>query len=438
MTMKPKTRPKDTQNRDLFRPLLCDIINPDHELTRLTDLIDWSQFDSWSDLFPSKTGRPATAPRLIAGLFYLQHLYGHSDEGVLEAYLQSPYYQHFCGRVYFEHELPIDPSSLVRWRKRLGVKEIEKLLHASIRAALNANMVSTKSFKEVIVDTTVMEKAITYPTDSKLIEKARQKLVKQADAEGIQLRQNYNRVGPRLAIKTARYAHARQFKRMRASLKKQRSRLGRIIRDIERKASELSPQMAALIALAKRVKDQQPKDKNKCYSLHAPEVKCIAKGKARQPYEFGTKVSVSTTLKEGLVVGMKNLPHNPYDGHSLAQAIEQTQQLTKQSVEKVFVDKGYRGHAVTDTDVYIAGQRRGMTASLKKKLKRRSAIEPTIGHMKTEGRLNRCSLKGEQGDSVFALLCGAGQNLRLLLKFLRELFFAWIFGWQMRKLASTY
>ena len=196
--------------------------------------------------------------------------------------------------------------------------------------------------------------------------------------------------------------------------------------------------MAALIALAKRVKEQQPKDKNKCYSLHAPEVKCIAKGKARQPYEFGTKVSVSTTLKEGLVVGMKNLPHNPYDGHSLAQAIEQTQQLTKQSVEKVFVDKGYRGHAVTDTEVYIAGQRRGMTASLKKKLKRRSAIEPTIGHMKTEGRLNRCSLKGEQGDSVFALLCGAGHNLRLLLKFLRELFFAWIFRWQMRKLASTY
>ncbi|BBP46634.1 hypothetical protein THMIRHAS_20070 [Thiosulfatimonas sediminis] len=322
------------------------------------------------------------------------------------------------------HELPIDPSSLVRWRKRLGVKEIEKLLHASIRAALTANMVSTKSFTEVIVDTTVMEKAITYPTDSKLIEKAREKLVKQADAEGIALRQNYNRIGPLLAIKTARYAHARQFKRMRTSLKKQRSRLGRIIRDIERKATELSPQMTVLIALAKQVKDQQPKDKNKCYSLHAPEVKCIAKGKARQPYEFGTKVSVSTTLKEGLVVGMKNLPHNPYDGHSLVEAIEQTQQLTETTVERVFVDKGYRGHAVTDTKVYIAGQRRGMTASLKKKLKRRSAIEPTIGHMKTEGRLNRCSLKGEQGDSVFALLCGAGQNLRLLLKFLRELFIA--------------
>lgn len=438
MTMKPKTDQNTTQNRDLFRPLLCDIINPDHELTRLTDLIDWSQFDSWSDLFPSKTGRPATSPRLIAGLFYLQHLYGHSDEGVLEAYLQSPYYQHFCGRVYFEHELPIDPSSLVRWRKRLGVKEIEKLLHASIRAALNAKMVTTKSFKEVIVDTTVMEKAITYPTDSKLIETARQKLVKQANAEGIQLRQNYNRVGPRLAIKTARYAHARQFKRMRASLKKQSSRLGRIIRDIERKATELSPQMLTLIALAKRVKDQQPKDKHKCYSLHAPEVKCIAKGKARQPYEFGTKVSVSTTLKEGLVVGMKNLPHNPYDGHSLVEAIEQTQQLTEQTVENVFVDKGYKGHKITDTKVYIAGQKRGMTASLKKKLKRRSAIEPTIGHMKTEGRLNRCGLKGEQGDSVFALLCGAGQNLRLLLKFLRELFMAWIFGWQMRRSASTY
>ena len=430
--MKPKTDPHDTQNRDLFRPLLTDIINPDHELTRLERLINWSAFDQWSELFPSKTGRPATAPRLIAGLFYLQHLYGHSDEGVLDAYLQSPYYQHFCGRVYFEHELPLDPSSLVRWRKRLGIKRIETLLMESIRAALAAKLVSNDSFKEVIVDSTVMEKAITYPTDSKLLEKSREKLVKQSRMDGIALRQNYNRIGPRLAAQTARYAHARQFKRMRASLKKQTHRLGRVIRDIERKAHTLSEPMQSLLALAKRIKDQHPKDKNKLYSLHAPEVKCIAKGKARHPYEFGTKVSVTTTLKEGLVIGMQNLPTNPYDGHSLSTALEQTQKLTGQTIDKAFVDKGYRGHDVTTTDVYISGQKRGMTPSLKKKLKRRSAIEPIIGHMKTEGRLNRCGLMGEYGDSVFAMLCGAGQNLRMILKFLRELFIVWIFGWQFK------
>lgn len=296
--MKSKTNPNSTQNRDLFRPQLCDIINHQHELARLEKLINWSCFEQdWSNLFPSNTGRPASPPRLIAGLFYLQHLYGHSDEGVLEAYLQSPYYQYFCGRIYFEHELPIDPSTLVRWRKRLGTQQIETLLSESIRAAVKAQMVQPKSFKEVIVDSTVMEKAITYPTDSKLIEKARDKLVKQANKEQISLRQNYNRVGLRLAIQTARYAHARQFKRMRNSLNKQRSRLGRVIRDIERKATQLTPVMRDLLELAKRVKEQKPKDKNKLYSLHAPEVKCIAKGKARQPYEFGTKVSVATTLK---------------------------------------------------------------------------------------------------------------------------------------------
>lgn len=431
-TMKPKTDQNTTQNRDLFRPLLTDIINPDHELTRLERLINWSVFEDWAELFPSKTGRPATAPRLIAGLFYLQHLYGHSDEGVLDAYLQSPYYQHFCGRVYFEHELPIDPSSLVRWRKRLGAKRIETLLMESIRAALTAKLVSKDSFTEVIVDSTVMEKAITYPTDSKLLEKSRETLVKQAKKDGIALRQNYNRIGPRLAAQSARYAHARQFKRMRASLKKQRHRLGRVIRDIERKANTLSEAMKTQLALAKRVKDQQPKDKNKLYSLHAPEVKCIAKGKARQPYEFGTKVSVTTTLKEGLVIGMQTLPTNPYDGHSLSVALEQTEALTQQAIDKAFVDKGYRGHGVMTTKVYISGQKRGMTASLKKKLKRRSAIEPIIGHMKTEGRLNRCGLKGEYGDSVFALLCGAGQNLRMILKFLREFFMVWILSWRFR------
>lgn len=347
MTMKPKTDPNTPQNRDLFRPLLTDIINPDHELTRLERLINWSVFEEWSELFPFKTGRPATAPRLIAGLFYLQHLYAHSDEGVLDAYLQSPYYQHFCGRVYFEHELPIDPSSLVRWRKRLGAKRIETLLMESIRAAVSAKMVTKDSFKEVIVDSTVMEKDITYPTDAKLFEKSREKLVKQAVAEGITLRQNYNRIGPRLAIQSARYAHARQFKRMRASLKKQRYRLGRVIRDIERKADALSDPMKSLLILAKQVKDQQPKDKNKLYSLHAPEVKCIAKGKARQPYEFGTKVSVTTTLKEGLVIGMQALSTNPYDGHSLRAALEQTETLTQQTIDKAFVDKGYRGPPVS-------------------------------------------------------------------------------------------
>jgi IS5 family transposase len=218
--MKPKTV-EIPRNKDLFRPFLVDIINPNHELVRLEKTIDWDYFEKkWTDFFTSTTGRPATSPRLIAGLFYLQHLYAHSDKAVLSMFLQSPYYQHFCGRIYFEHELPIDPSSLVRWRKRVGEVGMEELLLISIQAAVKVGMVKPQSFTEVIVDTTVMEKAITHPTDSKLLEKSRQHLVKLAEKTGISLRQNYNRLAPRQSIQTGRYAHAKQFKRMRSSLKK--------------------------------------------------------------------------------------------------------------------------------------------------------------------------------------------------------------------------
>lgn len=418
--MKPKT-PQTPSNRDMFRPLLVDIINPQHELVLLERVVDWGYFErEWSAFFTSSTGRPATSPRLIAGLFYLQHMYGHSDETVLTMFLQSPYYQHFCGRTYFEHQLPIDPSSLVRWRKRVGEAGMEEMLLKSIEAAVSVDLVKPQSFTQVIVDTTVMEKAITYPTDSKLLEKSRQRLVKLAQKEGINLRQNYNRVAPRQAIQTGRYAHAKQFTRMRKSLKTQRTWLGRVVRDIERKASELSETLKNELEIAKRLITQKPKDKNKLYSLHAPEVECISKGKSRTPYEFGVKASVVTTLKEELVIGMRTMPGNPYDGHTLAEALEQKEILTNTSTKCVFVDKGYRGHSVTDCDVYISGQKRNMTTSLKRKLKRRSAIEPTIGHMKTEGRLDRCTLKGQIGDAMFALLCAAGHNLRLILNFLRN------------------
>ena len=408
-------------NRDLYRPLLIDIINPNHELVRLEKLLDWDFFErEWNGFFPSTTGRPATAPRLVAGLLYLQHLHGLSDEGVLNRWLESPYYQHFCGMTFFEHRLPIDPSSLVRWRKRIGEEGMEWLLTKTIEAAQSSGAVSKRSMTQVIVDTTVMEKAIAHPTDSRLLETARLQLVKQAVRHGIVLRQNYNRVAPRLAIQAGRYAHAKQFKRMRRVLKFQRTILGRLIRDIERKVIESSQSLLNSLALAKRLHAQQPKDKKKLTSWHAPEVECIGKGKARKPYEFGVKATITTTLKEGLVIGMRTLPGNPYDGHSLREALEQTEILTGVRPQAAYVDRGYRGHGIESTEVYISGQKRGVTRSIKQKLKRRSAIEPIIGHMKTEGRLDRCTLKGELGDAMFALLCGCGQNLRLILNHLRS------------------
>ena len=281
----------------------------------------------------------------------------------------------------------------------------------------------------MIVDTTVMEKAIAYPTDSRLLERGRQHLVKLADRLGIKLRQNYNRQAPRLAGQVGRYAHAKQYKRMRGTLKKLRTLVGRVWRDIDRQREVLAtahtPRVDSILARVRRLLEQKPKDRNKLYSLHAPEVECIAKGKARQPYEFGVKVTVAITHKEGLVVGMRSLPGNPFDGHTLAEAIEQVAILTDQKPKAVFVDKGYQGAEVPGVKVWRSGVRRGVTRWLKGDIKRRSAIEPMIGHMKNEGLLRRNWLHGSLGDALHAVLCGAGHNLRMILRKLR-LLRAWL------------
>ena len=396
----------------------------------LAELIDWSVFETpWAELFPSRTGRPASSPRLIAGLLYLQHTFGCSDEDLVWTWVENPYWQHFCGETYFQHEPPIDPSSMTRWRQRIGEEGVEWLLTETIEAARRGKVVKVKSFEKIIIDTTVMEKAVAYPTDSRLLERGRQHLVKLAGALGIALRQNYNREAPRLAAQVGRYAHAKQFRRMKATLKALRTVVGRVWRDIDRKLDRQDEvqrtKAASILARVKRLLEQKPKDKNKLYSLHAPEVECISKGKARQPYEFGVKVTVATTHKEGLVVGMRSLPGNPYDGHTLPEAIEQVSILTAQKPKAVFVDKGYRGVSVDGVTIWRSGQKCGVTPSIRKAIHRRSAVEPAIGHMKNEGKLRRNWLKGSLGDALNAVLCGAGHNLRMMLRAIR-LFYVWM------------
>ena len=418
---------KHSTTGDLFRQPLVELINEKHPLVRLAELIEWSIFETrWSAFFPSKTGRPATPPRLVAGLLYLQHTFACSDEELVWAWVENPYWQHFCGETYFQHEPPIDPSSLTRWRQRVGEEGVEWLLTETIEAARRGKVVKKQSFDKIIVDTTVMEKAVAYPTDSRLLERGRQHLVKLATTLGIRLRQNYNRQAPRLALQVGRYAHAKQFRRMKASLKSLRTLVGRVWRDIDRKLDRQDKTTAtraeAILARVRRVLTQKPKDKNKLYSLHAPEVECISKGKARQPYEFGVKVTVATTHKEGLVVGMRSMPGNPYDGHTLPEAVEQVSILTDHLPKAVFVDKGYRGVAVAGVAIWLSGQKRGVTPAIKKAILRRSAIEPAIGHMKNDGRLRRNWLKGSLGDALHAVLCGAGHNLRMILRALRLCF----------------
>jgi IS5 family transposase len=361
---------------------------------------------------------------LVAGLLYLQHTFDCSDELVVNTWVENPYWQYFTGESYLQTRCPIDPSSLTRWRKRIGEEGVETLLMATIDAARRGGMLKASSTDKIIVDTTVMPKAIAHPTDSRLLEKSRQHLVKLADENGIELRQNYNREAPRLAAQAGRYAHAKQYKRMKKTIKTLRTRVGRVQREVQRKLYQLpvnkQPQAQDLLGQVSRILTQKTKDKNKLYALHAPEVECISKGKARTPYEFGVKVTVATTLKEGLVVGMRSMPGNPWDGHTLDETIEQVSILTNAKPKTVIVDKGYQGVKIEGIEILRSGQRR-VTRAMKAMIKRRSAIEPAIGHMKMDGKLSRNPLQGALGDALHAVMCGAGHNMRMLLRKLRLL-----------------
>jgi transposase, IS5 family len=423
--MKPKSR--GTEQDDLLRPRLTDMIDMRHELVKVAALIDWEFFETeWAGFFPSHTGRPATSPRLVAGLALLAACLPSVGRSRGRAMGGEPLLAALLRRDVLSAPLPSRSFVADAVAKRIGEEGVEWLLTKTIEAGRQAGVISERSVEAVIVDTTVMEKAIAHPTDARLYEKARRRLVTLAQAADLPLRQSYARLAPRLSGQVGRYAHARQFKRMRKALRRLKGYTGRVMRDIQRQLGDIADdslrqRVEAEIALVDRLLRQKPKDKRKLYALHEPAVDCISKGKARVRYEFGTKVSVATTHKEGFVVGMRSMPGNPYDGHTLREALEQVEILTDTRPKRAFVDRGYRGHGVQTTAVYIAGQKRGMTPALRRDLRRRSAIEPMIGHMKTDGRLSRCALKGTLGDALHAVLCGCGHNIRMILAHLRAL-----------------
>jgi IS5 family transposase len=419
-SMKPKKQESSSCD-DFFRMRLEQMLDQRHALYRLGVEIDWDVVEERFEKFYSEEGRPGIPIRLMVGLHYLKHAFNESDETVVERWVENPYWQYFCGEEYFRHELPIDPSQMTRFRDRIGEEGCEFMLNLTIVAGIVTQTVTKASLAVVNVDTTVQEKAIAYPTDAKLYHKARSALVKQAKQMGICLRQSYERLSKRALMMNGRYAHARQMQRAKREQKRLKTYLGRVIRDIERKLDNQQTtnhfRLNRLLEIAKRIHAQQRHDKNKVYSVHAAGVECIAKGKAHKRYEFGVKVGVVSTSKESFVVGMKSFPGNPYDGHTLAASLEQTHKLTGVALKEAYVDRGYRGHGFSGAvKVWIAGTKRGVTAAIKKKLKRRNAVEPVIGHMKNDGRLRRNFLKGVAGDAINALLCGAGHNLRKILR----------------------
>jgi len=417
--MKSKQSPHRNRQHDLFRSELVQIIDLRHPLVKLAQTVDWDRLDElFGSTFCQDQGRPAISTRLMVSLHYLKYMHNLSDEDVVHGWVENPYWQYLSGMKFFQHGFPIDPSTMTRWRKRIGEAGAEELLKETIEAGLKLKAVKGFQLARVNVDTTVQEKDIRFPTDARLYDRARERLVKAARERNIQLRQNYNRKSKHLVHQQSRYSHARQMKRAQGCTRKLKTYLGRVIRNIERKHPQPDAHLRSLLQTAKRIVAQKRGDKNKVYSVHEPSVECISKGKAHKRYEFGCKVSVASTSRGGWFVGALAIHGNPYDGHTLTDTLAQVERIAR-SPEHAFVDRGYRGHGyMGDVQIHVDKRRRGKTArSLWRWMKRRAAIEPGIGHLKREHRMDCNRLKGTDSDKINAILSAAGMNFRKLQRF---------------------
>lgn len=443
------------QTDDFFRARLDQMIDLRHPLAVLAKRMPWAQIESTlapaferrnrsgqavegSDLFGptlamagggvSAAGRPRLPIRLMAALLYLKHAFNLSDEELVVRWSENVVWQYFSGQAYYTPKLPCDATQIGRFRSAIGEAGVEELLKATIDAAVQMKAIRPAEFERVIVDTTVQEKAIAHPVDSRLLDIARAKVVQAARSVGITLKQTFVKEGKELRRKAGGYAHAKQFRRLKRVLKRQRTILGIVLREIQRKLAATAventqalAQLTTLLERAERIRTQQPKDKNKLYALHAPEVECIGKGKARKPYEFGVKASIAVTHKQGLIVGARSFPGNPYDGHTLKEQLEQTGILLEDVgvvPRHVMVDLGFRGVDRDNPTVQIIhrGKAKSLNRQQRRWLKRRQAVEPTIGHLKSDHRMDRCWLAGSIGDALHTVLCAAGYNLRWLMR----------------------
>lgn len=424
--MQPKPLKQDQEN--LFNARLSWLLNPENELLKLAKVIPWQQLeDEFKPLFSEGPSRPPLPVRLAVGLMILQHMFAVSDERVVEAWVENPYWQAFCGYDFLQWELPVHPTSLTRWRQRMGPEGIEKVLAASVQVALKTQTVTTAELSKTICDTTVMPKAIAYPTDARLIHKSLERIVRAARKNGVPLKRSYQRVS-RWALKEyQRLMHGKKFRKAQKPLNKLKRYLSKALRELDPLLETCPRELLRATAIGAKLLIQTREDKHKIYSCHEPQVACIAKGKAHKPYEFGSKACLVVSEKKGLVLSMTTHPGNPYDGHLLVEAKKRSEKNTRTIIERMLVDRGFRGHEVENAQILIS-YTKGLTKHLRKALRRRQAIEPWIGHMKQDGKLDRCYLKGLVGDEIHARLVGIGHNFRTILKKLR-LLYVFLLGW---------
>jgi len=420
-----KGKSPDPSQLSLLPQRLEDLVNPRHPLYKLSKRIPWDELEKHFSGLYHHSGRPAKPIRLMVSLLILKQLYDLSDESSVERWVENPYYQFFSGETVFQWEFPCHPTDLVYFRKRIGEEGVEKIFKVSIE-------LHGKKAKEaeVLVDTTVQEKNITFPTDTKLYKRVIEHCVGIAGKEGILLRQSYKRTTKKLMLAQRFRNHPKNRKKALSAERKLKTIAGRLVRELERKlpASSLQ-QYGQLIEIYKRILDQEKKSKNKIYSIHEPEVYCISKGKDHKKYEFGSKSSIVMTKNSGIIVGAVSFSKNMYDGHTLPEALKQSEELVGRRAKVAICDRGYRGKRMIDgTRIEIPQKPRKRASAYEKRkarerFRKRAGIEPVIGHLKSDFRLLRNYLKGTVGDSINLMLAAAAYNFKKLMRQLLDFLF---------------
>jgi IS5 family transposase len=427
-----KKLPKQPQ-LEMFKTVLASFIHPEHELCLLAKKIDWVYLEKEFAPLYGTVGRPSVPIRTIVGLLLLKQMYNLGDETVVQRYLENPYWQHFCGEIYFQYRLPFDPSDFVHFRHRIGAEGMEKIFKQSID--LYGEEVIKREVKEVRVDTTVQEKNITFPTDRKLYEKTIEYCKRIAKAENIKLKRTYTFEIRKLKAQLRFARKPKNYRKLIRTQKKLHRIAFKIYNDLVEQMNPIPKQTYYdTFNVLYKVLIQQREDSNKVYSIHEPETLCIAKGKEHKPYEFGNKSSFAYTRHGGIIVGAMAIEGNVFDGHTLEPQLDQVKELTGGKIKKAIVDRGYRGQdKIGITDVVMPKTLKRESYYLKKqreeRCRSRAGIEGLISHLKHDHRMLRNYLKGTAGDAINTLLTASAYNMMKWMRIKREEFLFFIFRW---------
>jgi len=412
--------------RELFRTRLEDLINPNHELALLAKAIDWQYFENEFKRFYSDKGAPSVPIRTMVGCLLLKHLYNLGDERIPEYWVRDVYFQYFCGGVFFEHKFPFAPSDFVHFRNRVGEEGIAKIFAYSVKLH---GVEVVKQAKFVLSDTTVQENNTTFPTDAKMCKKVIDKCNSIAEMEGIAQRQKFIKESKQLVRDTYNGQHPKRAKQAKKAKKRLKTIAGKMLRELDRKMSE--EQKACYqkkMELYHQAVNQQKNDKNKVYSLHKPFTKCIAKGKPHKQYEFGNKVGLITGGKKGkkIILAVQAFLENPFDGHTIEPLLQQMENNKIQLPKELAYDRGGKGKTqIKGVRIIIPSppkktDTRYQKQTKRKKCKSRAAIEPIIGHLKTDYRMQQNYLWNEKGIQINAFMAATAWNLKKMMEKLKE------------------